>query len=176
MEEKKKVYIRGRKGRGQEAIDFLTGLGATATDLRCDSDALIYFINHDNEIDCTNVCTEKALIIMDNYKEIELPQQWEDGDILIHNNYPHCYAVFKKRKDYDTFEAYFVLDNKNAYFDATVSSGHYRLANAKEIEGLPLLFTFLMGALNKAGFCLPKNVAQNPLPDNKINRLEDGDD
>lgn len=30
MEEKKKVFIRGRKGREQEVIDILTELGANA--------------------------------------------------------------------------------------------------------------------------------------------------
>lgn len=30
MEEKKKVFIRGRKGREKEVVDILTGLGANA--------------------------------------------------------------------------------------------------------------------------------------------------
>lgn len=105
-----------------------------------------------------------------------LRKPWKDGDILIHNNCPHCYAVFKKYKDNDAFEAYFILDHKDAFFDATAFVEHYHFAYTKEIESLPLLFTFLMGALNEAGLCLPKNVERNPLPDNETKRLEEGDD
>lgn len=95
--------------------------------------------------------------IMDNYKEIELPQrQWHDGDILVCKRYPNCYAVFKKYDVNDTFDAYFIYDNKNTYLDATAFAEAYRLASAKDIEGLPRLFSYLMAYLNDAGLCLPK--------------------
>ncbi|MFW5570189.1 MAG: hypothetical protein ACOCNZ_03000 [Prevotella sp.] len=155
MEEKQKVYIRGCKGRWNEIKDILTGLGATQAECSCD-DNFVYFINHHNKITCALIGSEIVNIIMDNYREIELPQQWKEGDILIHDRYPYCYAVFKKYKDNDTFEAYFILDNKDAHFDATASVEHYRLANTKEIKGLPRLFSYLMAYLNDAGLCLPK--------------------
>lgn len=160
MKESQKIYIRGCKDRGDEVKDILTGIGATSViDIKCDNDHFIYFINHDNEISVALVGSEVAKIIMDNYKEVKFPQrQWNDGYILVNDRHTHCYAVFKKYKDNDTFEAYFILENKDAYFDATASVEHYRLANAKELEGLPNLFVFLMGALNEAGLCLPKKA------------------
>ena len=101
---------------------------------------------------------------MDNYKEIEIMQrEWKDGDILVCNRYPNCYAVFKKYIDNNTFDAYFIYDNKNAYFDATVFSGDYHRASAKEIEGLPRLFSYLMAYLNDAGLCLPKARSTNKI-------------
>lgn len=158
MEDKQKVYIRGCKGRGSEIKDILTGLGATPVECSCD-DNFIYFINHHNKITCALIDSEISAIIMDYYKEIELPQrQWNDGDILVCNRYPNCYAVFKKYIDNNTFDAYFIYDNKNAYFDATVFSGDYHRASAKEIEGLPRLFSYLMAYLNASGLCLPKEV------------------
>lgn len=167
MEEKKKVFIRGNKYRGDEIRDILTGLGASTEYVSCDNDDYIYFITHENEISIAVIGSEVARIIMDNYKEIELPQQpwkewkeWKDGDILIDNGYPKDYAVFRKYNNDDTFEAYFILEGKMAHFDATAYVEDYHLANTKEIEGLPLLFTFLMGALNEVGLCLPKKVEQ----------------
>ena len=161
MEEKQKVYIRGCKGRGSEVIDILTGLGATETIDGCNNDDRIYFINHDNNITCALVDSEVGAIIMDNYKEIELPQQpWKDGDILVCKRYPNCYAVFKRYDVNDTFDAYFIYDNKNTYLDATAFAEAYRLASAKDIEGLPRLFSYLMKYLNDAGLCLPKKIEQ----------------
>lgn len=81
MEEKKKVYIIGCKGRGSEIIDILTGLGATKImELNGEAKDTIYFINHDNNITCAFIDSELGGIIMDNYKEIKLPgQKWKDG-------------------------------------------------------------------------------------------------
>ena len=160
MEEKKKVFIRGLKGRGNEVIDILTELGAINTVSRYnDNGDYIYFINHRNEISCALINSEIGAIIMDKYKEIELPQQqWKDGDILVCNRYPNCYAVFKKYDVNDTFDAYFIFDNKNVNSDATAFAEAYHRATAEEIENLPRLIDFLMGYLNEAGLCLPKKV------------------
>lgn len=164
MEEKKKVFIRGCKGRGSEVIDILTKLGATETIDGCNNDDCIYFINHHNTITCALIDSEVGNIIMDNYKEIELSQrQWHDGDILVCKRYPNCYAVFKKYDVNDTFDAYFIYDNKNTYLDATAFAEAYRLASAKDIEGLPRLFSYLMAYLNDAGLCLPKARSTNKI-------------
>ena len=164
MEDKQKVYIRGCNGRGSEVIDTLTRLGATKTIDGCNNDNFIYFINHHNKITCALIDSEISAIIMDYYKEIELPPlPWKDGDILICSRYPNCYAVFKKYIDNNTFDAYFIYDNKNAYFDATAFSEAYRLASAKEIEGLPRLFSYLMAYLNASGLCLPKARSTNKI-------------
>lgn len=159
MEEKKKVFIRGCKGRGSEVIDILTRLGANDIGESCDDVECIYYISHENQIVGSFIDEELAQVIIDNYKEIKLTsRKWKDGDILVDDKHPNCRVVFKKYNDHKTFEAYFILYDKAAYFDVLAHVEDYRLANTKEIEGLPLLFTFLMGALNVAGLCLPKAV------------------
>ena len=165
MEEKKKVFIRGNKYRGDEIRNILTGLGATTEYVSCDNDDYIYFITHENEISIAVIGSEVARIIMDNYKEIELPQQpwkewkeWKDGDILIDDYEPKRYAVFKEHGKGLAFRAYFVLLDKTAYFDTPANVRHFHLASKEEIESLPMLFCFLMGRLNEVGLCLPKKV------------------
>lgn len=160
MEEKKKVYIRGRKGRGSTVIDILAELGATKTmGINGEAKDTIYFIDHDNNIACALVNSEMGAIIMDNYKEIALPRRrWKDGDALVNNKFSGSYAVFKKYNNDGTFEAYFTLDQKTAHFDTAASVEAFHLASTVEIENLPLLFCFLMSRLNEAGLCLPKKV------------------
>lgn len=155
----KKVFIRGCKGRGSEAIDILTGLGANAPKYElADSDDYLYFINHDNEIGVALINSEVGYIIMDNYKEIELQQQqqWKEGDILVYNTDPFRYAVFGKYNNDDTFEAYFILEDKTAHFDATAHVGNYHLTNAAEKRMIPMLFFFLLNNLDAVRKCLPK--------------------
>ena len=137
MEEKKKVWIRGRKGRGNEIKGILKGLGAEAKGLNCNEDDCIYFIDHENGIDVTFTDSELAQVIMDNYREIELPaEQWKDGDILAFSKYPGCYAVFKRFCEDHCFEAYFLIDHNEVrneiHFNITASVEPYHLANAKE--------------------------------------------
>ena len=162
MEENKKVFIRGCKGRGSEIADILTGFGATAAEVSCVGDDRIYFITHDNNISVAFVGSELGHIIMDNYKEIKLPQrqEWKEGDILVDDSNPKSYAVFKEYGKGVAFRAYFFLCDKIVYFDTTASVTHYHLANAEELENLPRLFSFLMGNLNEVGLCLPKKVDQ----------------
>ena len=137
MEEKKKVFIRGRKGRGSEVIDILKGLGAkNKMELGGETKDNIYFINHDNIITCELADCEIGAIIMDNYKEIELPRQkWIEGDILTLDNHKGCYAVFKKyNNDDDTFEAHLLIDNNGLHFNTKAYVEPYHLASAKEIK------------------------------------------
>ena len=136
MEEKKKVWIRGRKGRGSEIKGILTGLGAKAAEVICEDGDCIYFINHDNEIDCVpGFSTELAQIIMDNYREVELPaEQWKDGDVLICDKWPGQCAVFKKYREDGVFEAYLIIDDVGISFNATAPVEIYHLASGKEYE------------------------------------------
>ena len=109
MEEKKKVWIRGRKGWGSEIKGILTGLGAKAAGIICEDGDCIYFINHNNEIDCVpGFSTELGQIIMDNYKEIKLPgQEWKDGDILVRADRIGIeFVVFKRLCDDDDYFFY----------------------------------------------------------------------
>uniref|UniRef100_UPI00402662D8 hypothetical protein n=1 Tax=Prevotella sp. TaxID=59823 RepID=UPI00402662D8 len=133
MEEKQRVYIRGDKGHGSEVIDFLTRLGATATESICDDDDHIYFINHDNKITYALIGSEVALIVMDNYKEIELSwPQWKDGDVLVSNYFTDRYAVFKKLCGDRRFEAYLLFQQNAAQFNVTAFVGTFHLANEEE--------------------------------------------
>ena len=136
MDEKKKVFIKGQKGRGSEIADILIGLGATAADVRCVGNDRIYFITHDNNISVALVGSELGRIIMDNYREIELPwQRWKEGDIHINDNYSNCYAVFKKYNDDDAFfDSYYVMCGNEVQFYATEHVEHYHLANKDEQE------------------------------------------
>ena len=108
MEEKKKVWIRGRKGRGSEIKGILEGLGAKAAEVICEDGDCIYFINHDNEIDCVpGFSTELAQIIMDNYREVELPAEpWKDGDILVRTDRNGKEFVVFERFDVDDYFFY----------------------------------------------------------------------
>ena len=136
MEEKKKVFIRGRKGRGDEIKGILERLGAEAKGINCNEGDCVYFINHDNEIDCVpGFSTELAQIIMDNYKEIKLPrQEWKDGNVLVCDKWPGQYAVFKKYREDDVFETYFIFDDGGISLNATAPVEIYHLASGKEFE------------------------------------------
>lgn len=157
MEEKKKVWIRGRKGRGSEIKGILTGLGAKAAEVICEDGDCIYFINHDNEIDCvSDFSTELAQIIMDNFREVELPaEQWKDGDVLICDKWPEC-AVFKKYREDGLFETYLTVDDEGVSLNATAPVEIYHLANGKEFEVAAKMFFTLARKLFEVGKKLEK--------------------
>ena len=142
MEEKKKVFIRGRKGRGSEIKGILTGLGAgDAAEVICEDGDCIYFISHDDEIYCAPIGSEKAAIVMDNYKEIKLPgQEWKDGDMLICDKWPGQCAVFKKYLEDGAFETYLTFDDDGISFNATAPVELYHLASGKEFEDAAKMF------------------------------------
>ena len=135
MEEKKKVWIRGRKGCGKEIVKVLEGLGAKPAVSSCDYNNYVYFISHDDEIYCAPIDSEKAAIVMDNYKEIKLPgQEWKDGDVLICDKWPGQCAVFKKYREDGVFETYLTFDDGGISFNATAPVELYHLASGKELE------------------------------------------
>ena len=162
MEEKKKVFIRGRKGREQEVIDILTELGANAPKYElADSDDYLYFINHNNEIGVALIGSEVGAIIMDNYKEVELrPQKsWEDGDILALNFYcGMVYAVFKKYTENDTFESYILVNDDDVRLGISCPTGAYHLANEVEKEDFRRRYSFVMSHLKAAIAVLNKDT------------------
>lgn len=158
MEEKKKVFIRGHKGREQEVIDILAGLGANAPKYEFGkSDDFIYFIHHNNEIGVALVDSEVGAIIMDNYKEVELPPSlsWEEGDILTSDKYWGCYAVFKSYINDETFAANFLIFDEEMRFGLiTLSTASYRLANEKEKEVFHRQYSRLWSNLKAANTVL----------------------
>lgn len=84
MKEEWKVYIKGVPNRGNEVVKALTDLGAKEPFYTGSytNENFIYFINHKGEIDYEYLDTEQGQIIMDNYRELHLPEKWEDGNIL----------------------------------------------------------------------------------------------
>ena len=146
MEEKKKVWIRGRKGCGKEIVKILEELGAKPTDSSCDHNNYVYFISHDDKICCAPIGFEVAAIIMDNYKEIKLPrQEWKDGDVLICDKWPGQCAVFKKYREDGVFETYLTFDDEGVSLNATAPVELYHLASGKELEVATKMFYGVAG-------------------------------
>lgn len=119
MKEEWKVYIKGVQGRGKEVIKVLTELGGKKGEyFSGNGNHYVYFITHTGEINNESIYTEKALIIMDNYRELKLPEQWKDGDILIANN-GTCYKIFLEY-DSDNDTAFYVY-NMSMQIDGTLT-------------------------------------------------------
>ena len=134
MEENKKVFIRSCIGRGSEVINTLKELGATKViEVSGEAKDTIYFIDHDNHITCALVDSEIGRIIMDTYKEIEIPQQqqWKEGDILVYNSNPFLYAVFGKYRNEHTFETFFLFCQKEVFFNTVANIEDYHLTSEK---------------------------------------------
>lgn len=136
MEERFKVYIKGVQGRGNEVIKALTDLGAEKQSFHGSGDPeYLFFINHNHGISCAIIDSEFGKIIMDNYREILLPEQWRDGDILAGRG-GNLFAVFShKDKDF-SFVAYMQAskDGVQEYADGVVCFREdYRLATDDEI-------------------------------------------
>lgn len=139
MEEKQKIWIRGVKDRGEEVINTLENLGGNNqhgyTGVH---DARVYFISHKGYIAIMNAESECAHIIMDNYKEIKLPDpQWKDGDILSATDTKE-YVVYcdEKTKFDDEFFTYVSVSNTDGLCrdDDTLLTKYFRLATKTEIN------------------------------------------
>lgn len=97
MKEEWKVYIKSVLGRGDEVIKVLTDLGAKNTySLTGNNEKIIFYIDHKGDICSASDVSETACIIKDNYKEIKLPDNWKDGDILVDNIDPDSFIIFKR--------------------------------------------------------------------------------
>ena len=97
MKDEQKKFIRGVNGRGGEVRQALINLGGKVLH---DNDYYdygapdsLFFINHNGEIRYAAETSEIGKIIMDNYREIKLPEQWKDGDILVDNDNPTKFLV-----------------------------------------------------------------------------------
>ena len=135
MEEKKKVWIRGRKGCGKEIVKVLKGLGAKTVVSSCNDENYVYFITHNDKIIGAPLDFEVAAIVMDNYMEIKLPgHEWKNGDVLICDKWPGQCAVFKKYREDGVFETYLTVDEGGVSLNATAPVGLYHLASGKEFE------------------------------------------
>lgn len=135
MEEKFKVYTRGDNDRGNEVIKALEDLGAVNHwNHMGNSTNCIYYIQHDGYISRVHYNTEFGQIIMDNYREIKLPEKWKPGDILKYTNYRGCYAVFKDYVSDDEFRFSMCYDNSTLNFNGIASVNPYSLATPSQVE------------------------------------------
>ena len=110
MTDEQRVFVRGVKGRGSEVIKILEDLGGKVPPLDLGGNPkYIYFISHDGDITCMLYESEGGKIIMDFYREIKLPEQWKDGDIIVENNTNPVYSVFKSAEGNGKFSEYFCV-------------------------------------------------------------------
>lgn len=154
MEDKQKVYIKGVPCRGEEVVKVLTDLGGEDVLFNAENENCVYFINHKGEIDYEYTDTETAKLIMDNYREIQLPnEEWNDGDILISRN-ETCYKIFSAYGRPDTVTAFYAY-NVSISLNGTITQyddgiwicdkKDYRLATSSEVKR----FYELLHASNK---------------------------
>lgn len=146
MEKKYRVFIKGIPGRGEEVIKILTDLVGGTVSLDGSNKDCIYFLDHDGTIDFEYLGSEMARIIMDNYTELHLPEQWKKGDILVNKNANYKFCVFDdylsrngSGKDLFFFycevarhkgEKYLESNNRRYFHDVN----DYRLATTMEVE------------------------------------------
>lgn len=137
MREDLKVYIKGMPGRGKEVIKILTDLGGKESNsyLTGANKRGIYYIQHNLMISFAAMNTEMSKIIMDNYKEIKLPEQWKNGDIL-YSDTDKEFAVFKDKwkLDSDKFLAYFATCHGGYLTLQAIRRRGFRLTTKLEVE------------------------------------------
>lgn len=138
MKEEWKVYIKGVPNRGDEIIKILTNLGAN-NDYNYDgyaSNYFIYFINHEGNISSAPINSEPAKIIMDNYREIKLPEKWKDGDLLVcHMLSGNRYAVYSNDSELmkcNTIITYANVDNHTYGVNVLFDKEDFTLASDEE--------------------------------------------
>ena len=86
MKDSQKVFIRGVEDRGDEVQQTLINLGGNVVrNYNYNVSDCLYYINHDEEIRCTEEKSEMGLILLDNYTELHLPEKWKDGDVLVNS-------------------------------------------------------------------------------------------
>jgi hypothetical protein len=126
MKDEQKVWIRGVEGRGKEVIKTLENLGGKNVDgIEGDEPNTLYYITHFGNIYFIEDYDEMANIIMDYYKEIKLPEQWKDGDILATDEGEFCVLKGTAGSSTPYFESYL------AY---TGTEGHkWHLATEEEV-------------------------------------------
>lgn len=140
MKKEWKVYIKGIDGMGNEVKQALVNLGAKeCLTLSGSKDNMIYFIDHDGEIDYVDSESEVGKIIIDNYQQIKIPESWKEGDILISKD-GACYKIFSESvpENINIFYGYNVSISVNGIITQynngvwVCDRKDYRLATSKE--------------------------------------------
>ena len=137
MKEEQRVYIRGIKGRGEEVINALEDLGGIVVRPMTGNDECgIYYINQYRDISRTDDDSELAQIIIEYYKEIKLPEQWKDGDVLVdrHDSQIMVLYEFVSDKEADLFNAHIRLNGDMIILHSLEVRKRFRIATDQEIE------------------------------------------
>lgn len=135
MKEKWKVYIKGVPGRGDEVIKILEDLGAkNSFDYDGNKLVYLYYIWHNGSIHVELIDNEYGQIIMDNYRELYLPEKWKDGNILFSPRYKR-FAIYAYEIPVPYLAvAYYCLDeNFLAHPFPRIKINDFRLATPQEI-------------------------------------------
>lgn len=139
MKQEQKVYILGVEGRGAEVIKMLEDRGGKLYGQIDGEDRdLIYSISHNGDVFSALCDSEICQIIMDNYREIKLPE-WKDGDVLTNFESNDCFAVYKsgcKSGDF-TCHCYIYADCGEDSIDGEggdIMRSDYRLASPSEVK------------------------------------------
>lgn len=138
MEKRFKVYIKGVPGRGKEVIKAIADLGAEDGFSYCygEDPQKLYFIDHNHAVKCAPLDSALGRIIMEYYREIQLPEQWLDGELLVGRG-GNLFAVFSHTDMESSFVAYMQAseDGVQEYADGVVCSREdYRLATDEEAK------------------------------------------
>lgn len=137
MKDEQKVWIRGVESRGSEVIKMLEDRGGkNRRGWKGNEEKLIFFIDHGGYIESTGLDSEFGKIIMDNYRELCLPEKWKDGDVLICRDCK-LYAVFSHIDVKSSFVAYMQAskDGEQEYETGVQCNREdYLLATPSEVE------------------------------------------
>lgn len=96
----------------------------------------LYFINHEGFISLVLIDSEIGKIIMDNYTELLLPEQWRDGDLLVSysTGAGKLYAVYDDDSEFMDYSiiAYVYVDIDTYDVNAAFSKDRFKLASDEE--------------------------------------------
>lgn len=137
MEDRQRVFVRGVNGRGDEVRQSLIDLGGKVYRYFYYSvPGYLYFINHDGEIRYAAESSEIGKIIMDNYTELSLPENWKDGDVLVdrHDSQIMVLYEFVSDKEADLFNAHIRLNGDMIILHSLEVRKRFRIATDQEIE------------------------------------------
>lgn len=136
MEDRQRVFVRGVKGRGDEVLKMLENRGGENYYLDGADPEYLYFINHKGSISLTLLDSEFGKIIMDNYTELSLPENWKDGDVLVdrHDSQIMVLYEFVSDKEADLFNAHIRLNGDMIILHSLEVRKRFRIATDQEIE------------------------------------------
>ena len=96
----------------------------------------LYFIDHNHAVKCAPLDSALGRIIMEYYREIQLPEQWLDGELLVGRG-GNLFAVFSHKEKDSSFVAYMQAseDSVQEYPDGVICNReNYRLATDEEAK------------------------------------------